>query len=160
MKSVLKFLLLFLFVLPFQACSDDENTFFEEKPLPVTTNNISGVWKLQSWNGSEEQVPVVYIELIRRDCKFNLYQWFSMYPSLKTGVYSLDNSDYYKGDVIKGKYDHDSGPWNNDYIVTLYANKLVLISDDENREVQEFVRVDEVPADIKNAALSPVSAEE
>lgn len=162
MKSVLKFLLLCLMVLPFQACSDDDGAPLSPdlNPVEVTPNNISGVWKLQSWNDSEEQVPVVYLELIRRDRKFNLYQWFdSMYPSLKTGTFSLETDE---DDVttLKGKYNYSSGPWNNDYIVTLFANRMVLVTDNELGEVQEFVRVSEVPADIKDTALSPIEPEE
>lgn len=160
MKSILKFLLLSLLVLPFQACSDDDNVGLpgDLKPMEVTPNNISGTWKLQSWSGSEEYVPVVYVELIRKDRKFNMYQCInSMYPEFITGVYSLEN-DYYKGDILKGKYDYDSGSWNNDYVVTLYKNRMVWVTDNGSGEVQEFVRVNEVPADIKDAALSPVEA--
>ena len=169
MKSILKLMMLALLVIPFHGCSDDDEAMLPvvtipgvdmSVPVEVTPNNIAGVWKLQRWSGSDQYTPEVYLELIRRDRKFNIYENYgSMYPRLVTGTFSLE-SDYYKGAILKGKYNHSSGNWNNDYIVYLYANAMILTVDGDATDVQIFVRVSEVPADIKDNALSPVDSEE
>lgn len=169
MKSILKLMMLALLVIPLQGCSDDDEAMLPvvtipgvdmSVPVEVTPNNIAGVWKLQRWSGSDQYTPEVYLELIRRDRKFNIYENYgSMYPRLVTGTFSLE-SDYYKGAILKGKYNHSSGNWNNDYIVSLYANAMILTVDGDATDVQIFVRVSEVPADIKDNALSPVDSEE
>lgn len=169
MKNIFKLMMLALLVIPFQGCSDDDEASMPivmgqgadfSIPMEVTPNNLAGIWKLQSWSGSNQHTPVVYLELIRRDRKYYIYEnYSSMYPRLITGTYSLE-SDYYKGTILKGKYDHASGNWNNDYIVALYANSMILTVDGDAGEVQVFVRVNEVPAEIKDAALSPVGSEE
>lgn len=169
MKNIFKLMMLALLVVPFQGCSDDDASMpiimgqgvDFSTPVEVTPNNIAGVWKLQKWSGSSDYTPIVYLELIRRDCKYNIYEnYSSMYPRLITGTYTIDNSDYYKGTILKGKYDNASGNWNNDYIVALYANSMVLTVDGDADDVQIFVRVNEVPAEIKDAALSPVGSVE
>lgn len=160
MKSFFKIMMLALLVLPFQACSDDDDAAFTPTQMAVTPNNISGVWKLDSWSGSDQYTPVVYLELIRRDRKYNLYEHYgSMYPSLRTGAFELvDDED--KGVLLTGEYDYASGNWNNSYIVKLYANKMILTVDGDAGDVQIFVRVDEVPAHIKETALSPIAPAE
>ncbi len=148
MKNFFKLMLLLLLVAPFQACSDDD-----EPPvtaLEVTPNNLAGIWKLHSWSGAAGEQPTVYIEFIRKDRKFRIYQTYnSMLPELKTGKYTIEN-DYYKGDILNGKYDNGMGEWNNAYIVTaLYEEILELKADTEEfDEVQTFVRVSELPSEI------------
>lgn len=160
MKNFFKLMLLSLLLLPLQGCSNDDEAMIPTVlPVEVTPNNISGIWKLKSWSGSS-QTPVVYLELIRRDRKFKIYQHYdSMYPRLITGTFTLE-SDYYKGTIISGKYDYDSGFWNNDYIVTLYSNSMVLTVDGNSSEVQVYTRVSEIPAEIKDNASSPVEITE
>ena len=160
MKNVFKLMLLFFLVLPFQACdnTDDEFTFpehnFNAPMLDVTPNNIAGIWELHSWSGSDSQVPLVYVEFIRKDRKFKIYQKFdSMYTRVITGTYTLEE-DYYKGTIIKGKYDNGSGKWNCDYIVdALYQDGLVLSVDSEEPEIHTYVRVEQLPAEIVDNIL-------
>lgn len=158
MKNIFKLMLLLLLVLPFQACSDDDETV--RPTLEVTPNNIAGIWELHEWSGSSE-APVVYVEFIRKDRKFKIYQKFdSMYPRVITGTYTLEE-DYYKGTVITGKYDNGTGKWNNDYIVqALYEDAMILVVDGGDAETHTYVRVQELPAEIADELLSSEEAEE
>lgn len=146
MKNIFKLMLLMLLVLPFNACSDD-NDDVARPTLDVTPNNIAGIWKLHEWSGSDVNLPVVYIEFIRKDRQFKIYQKYdSMYPRVITGTYEL-NEDYYKGVVLTGKYDYGMGKWNNDYIVkALYEDTMILVVDGNDAEVQTYVRVSDLPA--------------
>ena len=107
MKNIFKLMLLFLLALPFQACSDDDEAYVS--PLEVTPNNLSGIWELHEWSGSDSEAPVVYIEFIRKDRKFKIYQKFdSMYPRVITGTYTIEKDDY-KVVTLSGKYDNGTG---------------------------------------------------
>ncbi len=148
MKNIFKLMMLLLLVMPFQACSDDDET--KVTTLDVTPNNIAGIWKLHAWSGTATEQPMVYIEFIRKDRKFRIYQTYnSMLPEVKTGTYTIEE-DYYKGDILKGKYDNGMGEWNNVYIVkALYESALELVVDSkEFEETQTFVRVSELPVEI------------
>lgn len=156
MKNILKLMLLALMVLPFQSCSDDDDTTPTAVKLEVTPNNVSGIWQLAEWSGASE-VPVVYLELIRKDRIFKEYQSIgSMYTQVKTGKFTLEK-DEKKGDIMSGRYDYsydaESGKWAHDYLVEVYADKMILVADDESAERQVFVRVAEIPADVMDTVL-------
>ena len=162
MKNLFKLMLLSLLVLSFQACSSDDEASLEvlipgvgyDIPMEITPNNISGVWELKSWSNSAEP-PVVYLELIRKDRKFKMYQYFeSMYPRLITGTYSIDEK------ILTGKYDYINEYWSNEYTIELYQNTMVLSVKEDAADKQIYVRVSEVPAEIKDNALSPIEAEQ
>lgn len=146
MKNILKLMLLFVLVLPFQACSNDDDEV-ARPTLEVTPNNIAGIWELHEWSGTEGKAPVVYVEFIRKDRKFVIYQNYdSMYTRVITGTYELEE-DYYKGMILKGKYDYGTGKWNNDYIVkALYEDTMVLVVDGDGAETLTYVRVSDLPA--------------
>lgn len=147
MKNIFRLMLLFLLVMPFQACSDDDE--FTPATLEITPNNIAGIWKLYDWSGSGDSAPLVYVEFIRKDRKFKIYQKYdSMYTRVITGTYELEEN-YYKGFVISGKYDYGTGKWNNDYIVeALYEDRMILLVDGDDAETHVYSRVEELPAEI------------
>ena len=56
------------------------------------------------------------------------------------------------GDVISGTYDYDLGAWEHEYVITdLYEKSMTWTAKDDASYVQEFVRVDAVPAEIVEA---------
>lgn len=158
MKNIFKLMILFLLVLPFQACSDDEEAVVTT--LDVTPNNVSGIWKLSEWSGGNGQVPNLYIEFVRRDKTFKIYEDVgSMYYEVKTGTFEIEE-DIYKGSLIKGKYDYGTGKWNNDYIVQSLTETVMVLVADGDGEVQTFVRVDEIPAEVMDRVLPTDKDEE
>ena len=94
----------------------------------------------------------MYVVLDRR-YGFEIYQnTASMYPVLYTGTYELEY-DWRIGDVISGIYDYEQGKWAHEYIITdLYKESMVWTAKDDASYVQKFVSVDEVPAEIVEAA--------
>ena len=148
MKTFLKTIALMFVLAGAIACSSDKEN--EPQSLEVTPNNISGVWALAEVDG--ERLPeelYCYIEFVRRDRKFIMYQKFdSMYPRRLTGTYSI-TKDEYKGYILDGKYDNGTGEWNNAYIVTaLFEDVMLLAADAENGDLCKYVRCNDVPADI------------
>ena len=153
MKNFLKTTAILFVVLCFGACSNNGDDFTPES-LEVTPNNISGYWVLAERNGMEIPEGVFcYIEYIRKDRKFVMYQKFdSMYPREITGVYSIENDKYGKA-ILSGKYDYGMGEWNNKYYVTeLLDNFMVLTAVSENAEVCKYVRCNEIPAEVLDEA--------
>ena len=72
MKTIFRFTLLALIVTAFCACDDDKSYV---APLDVTPNNLAGTWQLAQWNGAPlAQGSYVYIEFIRKDQKYVMYQ--------------------------------------------------------------------------------------
>lgn len=148
MKKITNLLMLLAIAL-FAACEKDDIT---EPTLEVKSHNLDGVWKLESLNGSPlEEGTYVYLVLDRK-YTFELYQMtHSMYPVLYTGDYELEY-DWRVGNVISGTYDYGQGAWNNEYVITNFnKNSMTWTAKGENGEVQEFVRVNKVPAEIAEA---------
>lgn len=137
-----------LAVVLFAAC---EETIETPETLQVTPYNLDGVWKLNTVDGNSlADGTYVYLVLDRKST-YELYQnTSSMYPVLYTGDYVLEY-DWRVGDVISGTYDYEQGAWSHEYVITdLYEESMTWTATDTT-EVQKFVRVAEVPAEIVNA---------
>ena len=71
MKRFLRFAALLSALALLGACDDDMYV----TPLEVTNNNIAGTWQLAEWNGAPlAEGSFVYIEFIRKDAKYVMYQ--------------------------------------------------------------------------------------
>ena len=82
-----------------------------------------------------------------------MYQKFdSMYPRRITGVFSIEKDKYGKY-ILSGKYDYGMGEWNNKYFVTeLLEGSMILTADSENAEISKYIRCNEIPEDVIEAA--------
>ena len=148
MKTFLKTIALMLVLTGVFSCSPEED--LAPQSLEVTPNNISGIWKLADVNGKAlPEGLYCYIQFVRKDRTFTMYQKFdSMYPRRLTGLFDI-SKDEYKGYILGGKYDNGVGDWNNSYVVTsLYEESIQLTVDAENGDVCNYVRCNEVPAEI------------
>ena len=148
MKTFLKTIALMLVLTGVFSCSPEED--LAPQSLEVTPNNISGIWKLADVNGKAlPEGLYCYIQFVRKDRTFTMYQKFdSMYPRRLTGLFDI-TKDEYKGYILGGKYDNGVGDWNNSYVVTsLYEESMQLTVDAENGDVCNYVRCNEVPAEI------------
>lgn len=148
MKTFLKTIVLMLVLTGVFSCSPEED--LTPQSLEVTPNNISGIWKLADVNGKAlPEGLYCYIQFVRKDRTFTMYQKFdSMYPRRLTGLFDI-TKDEYKGYILGGKYDNGVGDWNNSYVVTsLYEESMQLTVDAENGDVCNYVRCNEVPAEI------------
>lgn len=113
--------------------------------LDVTPNNISGEWKLVEWNGSSlNEGTYVYIEFVRKDKEFVIYQNVDSMgdmPHVVTGSFNIDLSDVEAGPVIQGMYDYDGGIWAYDYEVNeLTEDSMTWVAVGNDAYVQKWVR--------------------
>ena len=119
----------------------------EEEPyLEINRNNISGVWELSQWNGNDlAEGSYFHINLVRNDGTFTILQNLDAFhesPREITGRYDLVQDDVL-GTVISGLYDHDSGFWAHNYVISkLTASSMVWTAVDDPDFVQLFKRID------------------
>lgn len=89
MKTIFRFTLLALIATAFCACDDDKSYV---APLDVTPNNLAGTWQLVQWNGAPlAEGSYVYIEFIRKDQKYVMYQNLDSFGARKlTGRFAIE----------------------------------------------------------------------
>ena len=148
MKKIINLLLLLAVVL-FVACDE---TIEAPETLEVKPYNLEGTWVLAELNGDALADSAYVYLVIDRGYTYEIYEnTASMYPVLFTGKYELEY-DWRVGDVISGTYDYDLGAWDHEYVITnLYEKSMTWTAKDDASYVQEFVRVDAVPAEIVEA---------
>ena len=120
--------------------------------LEVTPNNIAGEWQLTQWSGSDlDEGSYFYMDLVRKDRKFTIYQNFdsmAQMPHVVTGEFNLE-TDVELGAIITGMYDYDEGFWAHDYIVrNLTKDSMEWVATDDDTFVQKFTRCS-IPEDIR-----------
>lgn len=127
------------------SCSKDDAP--AEEYLPVTANNISGIWMLSEQCGTPlAEGSHVYLDIVRRDNVITIYDNIgTFYTDVTTGIYSVDTET----GVISGRYDHYAGDWTHSYAVSeLTSSRMVWTAVDDPSEVSVYVRVDAIPEDI------------
>lgn len=162
MKNLLKISLLMLFAFGLTACDDDKS--YDDPGLEVSLYNLSGTWKLDSWNNGEAlaEGSYVYIELSYRDGnEFTIYQNLDSFgPRRITGTYNLSTDDSL-GSIIRGMYDYENGDWNHRYIIrNLFSDRMTWIATDDAQNVSVYVRCAGVPQEILDAYKDEIEAEE
>ena len=163
MKNFLKSTLLLLFAATaFTGCEKDKS--YEDPGLEVSLYNISGTWKLASWNNGAElaEGSYVYLELAYRDGNtFTIYQNLDSFgPRRITGSYNLYTDDSL-GSVIRGVYDYENGDWTSRYIIrNLYADRMTWIATDDAGNVSQYVRCEGIPQEILDQYKDEIAGEE
>ena len=119
--------------------------------LDVTPNNIAGEWELVEWSGVAHEYTYFYIDFVRKDRKFTIYQNFDsmgQMPHVVTGEFNIEE-DLEKGYVIRGMYDYDEGLWAHIYEVNeLTETSMTWVAVDDPSFIQKFVRAS-IPAELK-----------
>ncbi|WP_417015404.1 hypothetical protein [Alistipes sp.] len=162
MKNLLKISLLLLLAVGFTSCNDDKS--YEDPGLDVTLYNLSGTWKLETWNNGESLADgsYVYIELSYRDGnEFTIYQNLDSFgPRRITGVYNL-YTDESLGSILRGMYDYENGDWAHRYIVSnLFSDRMTWTATDDAQNVSLYVRCDGIPQEILDQYKDEIEAEE
>ena len=127
-------------ILAISSCKKEEAPAY----LEVNKNNISGYWELSTWNGEAiKEGSYFQMNLVRNDETFTIIQnldAFPEYPREITGRYDLADDDAL-GTVISGIYDHDSGRWSHDYVISgLTSTSMTWTAVDDGSFVQVFTR--------------------
>lgn len=145
MKQILKYALVSLSLAVIFSCGKENIT--EEPYLDVTPNNISGIWKLEQWNGAPmAEGTYVYMEITRKDRLFTLYQNTDSFKErILTGEYYIDENY-----IVHGVYDYSGDDWQYDYSVSeLTADRMVWTAVQNPDDVSVYVRCESLPEELK-----------
>lgn len=150
MKKILKLMVVASLIMAVWSCNDTNDDPIEEQQIEVTTNNISGSWKLSTWN--YQPLPegnFVYIDFVRADGTYTMYQNIDSFGTRTiTGRFFLYVDEELGAAVLRGNYDHGSGDWNHRYIVqSLTATTMRLVAKDNSEDICVYERCD-IPAEI------------
>lgn len=148
MKKLWKIALLSLALAVCGACDDDDNL---QTPLKPNANNIAGTWQLTQFGGATlAEGSYVYIEFIRKDAKFEMYQNLDSFLSRKlTGRFNILEEEG-QGTVIRGQYDHGTGDWKHVYRIDEFtAERMVWTAVDDPQDVSVYERCAGIPEDIE-----------
>ncbi len=151
MKQFIKSLLLVSMAIFTMVACDKEDVQGDDGQLDVTRHNISGVWSLQTWNGSAlAEGSFVYIKFERSDRTYTMWQNLDSAPMRKiTGIYNID-LDEELGAVIRGNYDNGNGDWNHQYVVrSLTADEMIWVAKDDADDISVYVRA-ELPEELQD----------
>ncbi len=122
MKKLLNILAAAILLVGFASCSNDKS-YEDDTPVPISNFSLrgenNGQWMLTLIDGKPlEEGLYQYIIFNTADMEFEIIQNLnSQIPASLTGVYTLEY-DENDGNVLAGDYDHASGPWANDYVIT------------------------------------------
>ncbi|MFQ7386853.1 MAG: DUF1573 domain-containing protein [Alistipes sp.] len=144
-EKILRFAALLSALALLGACDDDMYV----TPLEVT-NNLAGTWQLAQWNGAPlAQGSYVYIEFIRKDQKYVMYQNLDSFGARKlTGRFAIE-TDEELGAIIYGNYDYSAGDWQHRYIVTDFSKtQMIWTAKDDRSDISVYERCDGIPEDI------------
>lgn len=91
----------------------------------------------------------VYIEFIRKDQKYVMYQNLDSFGARKlTGRFAIE-TDEELGAIIYGNYDYSVGDWQHRYIVTDFSKtQMIWTAKDDRSDISVYERCDGIPEEI------------
>ena len=140
MKKTIKFAMVLFVAFGIIACADNDNIGNEY--LDVTFNNISGDWKMESYEGGITWADgsYYYITFNRKDRTFVSYDNLDSMEAVRlTGRYDIVTNE---ASVIFGMYDY-RGDWEHRYYVRdLTKDRMVWVAVDDESIVRVYVRAE------------------
>lgn len=152
MKRFLGFAMVFVAALVLSSCEKEGGVSNEY--LDVTPNNISGVWRVESFDNGVElnENTYRYIEFKRKDKSFVSYDNLgSMEVQKRSGRFDITTDG---AAVIRGQYNFGQGDWEHSYYVRdLTKERMVWVAIDDESLVTVYVRAelpDWIPVEEEN----------
>ncbi len=152
MKKLFRIFAISILALSFAGC-DDQSEEQGVEQLTINYRNMRGTWQLSQFEGAAiEGDAYFYITFSLDDDDlqhFDSYTNFdSAFASKSEGEYTIEEDDSFQS-IITGVFDNQFlEPWSGEYIITSFTAEDMEWVDSESGERREYIRVDEVPADI------------
>ena len=144
MKKIVKFAMVLFVALTAVACSNNDN--IGDEYLDVTPNNISGTWKMESFdNGMVWPEGVYYyITFNRKERSFVSYDntdsMGEMGAVRRSGKFDIVTNE---SAVIYGVFDYGGGDWEyRFYVRELTKDRMVWVAVNDANIVQVYVRAE------------------
>lgn len=143
-----------VFVAALVLSSCEKESGVSNEYLDVTPNNISGVWRVESFDNGVElnENTYRYIEFKRKDKSFVSYDNLgSMEVQKRSGRFDITTDG---AAVIRGQYNFGQGDWEHSYYVRdLTKERMVWVAIDDESLVTVYVRAelpDWIPVEEEN----------
>lgn len=148
MKKIVKFAMVMVVAAVVAACTKPDNNGLVF--LDVTPNNISGVWRMDSYDNGVKLPEGCYYYIVfdRADRTFVTYDNLGSMEAYKnSGRYDIVTDG---AAVIRGIYDYGRGDWEHEYYVRNLTNdSMVWVATDDESVKQVYVRAS-LPEELAN----------
>lgn len=148
MKKIVKFAMVMVVAAVVAACTKPDNNGLVF--LDVTPNNISGVWRMDSYDNGVKLPEGCYYYIVfdRAERTFVTYDNLgSMEVYKNSGRYDIVTDG---AAVIRGIYDYGRGDWEHEYYVRNLTNdSMVWVATDDESVKQVYVRAS-LPEELAN----------
>lgn len=148
MKKFVKFAMVMVVAAVVAACTKPDNNGLVF--LDVTPNNISGVWRMESYDNGVKLPEGCYYYIVfdRADRTFVTYDNLGSMEAYKnSGRYDIVTDG---AAVIRGIYDYGRGDWEHEYYVrNLTSDSMVWVATDDESVKQVYVRAS-LPEELAN----------
>lgn len=148
MKKIVKFAMVMVVAAVVAACTKPDNNGLVF--LDVTPNNISGVWRMDSYDNGVKLPEGCYYYIVfdRADRTFVTYDNLGSMEAYKnSGRYDIVTDG---AAVIRGIYDYGRGDWEHEYYVrNLTSDSMVWVATDDESVKQVYVRAS-LPEELAN----------
>lgn len=148
MKKNVKFAMVMVVAAVVAACTKPDNNGLVF--LDVTPNNISGVWRMDSYDNGVKLPDGCYYYIVfdRADRTFVTYDNLGSMEAYKnSGRYDIVTDG---AAVIRGIYDYGRGDWEHEYYVrNLTSDSMVWVATDDESVKQVYVRAS-LPEELAN----------
>lgn len=148
MKKFVKFAMVMVVAAVVAACTKPDNNGLVF--LDVTPNNISGVWRMDSYDNGVKLPEGCYYYIVfdRADRTFVTYDNLGSMEAYKnSGRYDIVTDG---AAVIRGIYDYGRGDWEHEYYVrNLTSDSMVWVATDDESVKQVYVRAS-LPEELAN----------
>lgn len=148
MKKNVKFAMVMVVAAVVAACTKPDNNGLVF--LDVTPNNISGVWRMDSYDNGVKLPEGCYYYIVfdRAERTFVTYDNLGSMEAYKnSGRYDIVTDG---AAVIRGIYDYGRGDWEHEYYVrNLTSDSMVWVATDDESVKQVYVRAS-LPEELAN----------
>ena len=148
MKKIVKFAMVMVVAAVVAACTQPDNNGLVF--LDVTPNNISGVWRMDSYDNGVKLPEGCYYYIVfdRAERTFVTYDNLGSMEAYKnSGRYDIVTDG---AAVIRGIYDYGRGDWEHEYYVrNLTSDSMVWVATDDESVKQVYVRAS-LPEELAN----------
>lgn len=148
MKKIVKFAMVMVVAAVVAACTKPDNNGLVF--LDVTPNNISGVWRMDSYDNGVKLPEGCYYYIVfdRAERTFVTYDNLGSMEAYKnSGRYDIVTDG---AAVIRGIYDYGRGDWEHEYYVRNLTNdSMVWVATDDESVKQVYVRAS-LPEELAN----------
>lgn len=148
MKKIVKFAMVMVVAAVVAACTKPDNNGLVF--LDVTPNNISGIWRMDSYDNGVKLPDGCYYYIVfdRADRTFVTYDNLGSMEAYKnSGRYDIVTDG---AAVIRGIYGYGRGDWEHEYYVRNLTNdSMVWVATDDESVKQVYVRAS-LPEELAN----------